>query len=155
MLCFGQPFGFIEQETDVRGLIQKFTDTIWLGEFLGELDNFSWLVRKTSLGRYLLQPHPTDTKGIGAVMGERDRIFGEMLGEDCDIKVDLADNTFLHKFLRTRNEDGSLMSMKDVKAEILLALSVSPMRYTSFILSLIPRSALYIDKRVPKMLRST
>jgi hypothetical protein len=124
MLCFGKEFGFIEQEKDVRGLIQKFTDTIWIGEFLGELDNFSWLVRDTSIGKYLLQPSPADTKGIGAVMGERDRILGEMLGEDGDVKVPLPENTFLYKFLHARNEDGSPMSMTDVKAEILLALSV-------------------------------
>jgi hypothetical protein len=133
LLCFGKEFGFIEQETDVRGLIRKFTETIWLGEFLGELDNFSWLVRDTAIGKYLLQPSPTDTKGIGAVMGERDRILEEMLDEDGEAKVPLPENTFLHKFLNTRNEDGPPMSMKDVKAEILLALLVSPNHLHTYI----------------------
>ncbi|KAI0467063.1 cytochrome P450 [Xylaria cf. heliscus] len=116
LLYFGKAFGFIEQEQDVRGLIQKFTYTIWLGEFLGELDNLSWL------GQRLLQPNPQDEKGIGAVMAERDRIIGDMLGKYRDLKVPLSVNTLLYKFLHAHNEDGSPMTMVDVKAEILLAL---------------------------------
>lgn len=121
LLCFGKPFGFIEQEKDVRGLIKRFTETAWLGEFLGELDNFSWLVRDSCIGRYLLQPKPTDITGIGAVMGERDAILGDML-EGRDAKVDLPDNTLLSKLLGARNADGSIMSMIDIRAELLLAL---------------------------------
>lgn len=121
LFCFGRLFGFIKQEKDVRGLIRRFTETAWLGEFLGELDNLSWLVRDSHIGRYLLQPKVTDAVGIGAVMGERDAILGEML-QGREAKVDLPDNTLLSKILGAHNADGSIMSMADIKAELLLAM---------------------------------
>lgn len=71
---------------------------------------------------------PTDSWGIGAVMGVRDRLIGAIVGPDRELKMDLVEGSLLEIFLSARDEDGSAMSMSDVKAEILTAMSV-PARF--------------------------
>ena len=121
-LCFGRPLGFLDQERDVEGLIEKFGQTLWLGEFLAVQEGLSWYIRNTRIGRYLLMARPTDQWGIGAVMGIRDKIVDARVGADGEVKGVLEENSLLSRFLKAKNADGSPMPLQDVKNELLTAM---------------------------------
>ncbi|KAL2152159.1 hypothetical protein VTH82DRAFT_5343 [Thermothelomyces myriococcoides] len=122
-LCFGRPLGFLDQARDVDGLIEKFSQTLWLGEFLAVQENLSWYIRNTRIGRYLMGflVHPTQTWGIGSVMKIRDQIIDTIVDSDGEIKGDLVEDSLLGRFLKAKNGDGSPMSMQDVRNELLVA----------------------------------
>ena len=95
----------------------------WLN-WLAIQDNFSWYIRNTRLGRYFFMAKPTDAMGIGVVMKERDRIVNSVLDGDGSVKqVALVNGSLLSSFLSTKRSDGSqMMSLTDVRAEVLFAL---------------------------------
>ena len=121
-LCFGQPLGFLKQERDVNGLIEKFAQTLWLGEFLAVQENLSWYVRNTRIGRYLFMVRPTDVWGIGAVIGEINKMVEAIVDSDRKTKGTMVEGSLMGRFLAAKNADGSTMTMQDVKNELLTAM---------------------------------
>lgn len=123
-LCFGRPLGFLDQERDVEGLIEKFSQTLWLGEYLAVQENMSWYLRNTRIGRYLRDVcvSPAQTWGIGGVMRVRDKIIDSLVGPDRKPKGPLTENSLLSRFLAAKNGDGSPMSLQEVKDELLTAM---------------------------------
>ncbi|CZT46424.1 uncharacterized protein RSE6_06850 [Rhynchosporium secalis] len=117
----GKPIGFLEQRTDVRGLIASFAQVVWPLEFLGRIPKLSLLARKTWLGRKLFTAKARDTSGIGALMAERDVWYDEHVGHPRP--ETLEDSDLIYQFMAAKTADkSSTMSEYDVKAEALLAM---------------------------------
>ncbi|KLU90440.1 cytochrome P450 71A23 [Magnaporthiopsis poae ATCC 64411] len=117
---FGQPFGFIEQERDVEGLIQGFHDGLVPFGFMARCWPFTNWVKSTFLGRYLVAS-PEQDSGIGKLMRFRDRLIAERIEANAKGttggRIDL-----LQTFLEARDEDGKPLELEYVRAEILLVL---------------------------------
>lgn len=73
---FGAPFGFIEQEKDVGGLIEGFHHGVMIFGVLGRLYPFTEWVKRTFLGKYLVAT-PQQKNGIGALMRFRDDLVAK------------------------------------------------------------------------------
>ncbi|KAE8351271.1 cytochrome P450 [Aspergillus coremiiformis] len=127
----GTPLGFVEKQTDVKGLIENKNKTLLYIFFMGIQDNLSWIVRNTRLGRRYFMPHPTDKSGIGVVMAERDRIVESVIDSDGKVKKDLlVKGTLLSSLLDLLGTEMCSLDLVDIKAEILFAMlagsSVTP-----------------------------
>lgn len=119
-LGFGQPFGFIEQERDVEGLIQGFHDGLVPFGLMARCWPFTNWVKSTFLGRYLVAS-PEQESGIGKLMRFRDRLIAERIEANAKGttggRIDL-----LQTFLEARDEDGKPLELEYVRAEVLLVL---------------------------------
>jgi hypothetical protein len=71
---FGAPFGFVESESDVGGLIQGFHDGLPAFGLMARLWPATEMIKKTPLGKFFVArpEHPT---GIGALMRFRDKLI--------------------------------------------------------------------------------
>lgn len=116
---FGGPFGFVEQETDVGGLIQGFHDGLLPFGLMARLWPFTDFVKKTLLGKYLVAK-PEDNSGIGMLMRFRDGLIKQRLKDLEEGKIERVD--LLQTFLDARDDDGKPLEMDYIKAEILLVL---------------------------------
>jgi len=70
---FGEPFGFVDAESDVEGLIQGFHDGLVAFGVMARLYPFTNWVKSTFLGKYLVAS-PEQESGIGALMRFRDKL---------------------------------------------------------------------------------
>ncbi|KAF2639602.1 flavonoid 3',5'-hydroxylase [Massarina eburnea CBS 473.64] len=117
---FGEPFGFIEQETDVGGLIQGFHDGLVPFGIMARLYPFTNWVKSTFLGKYLVAS-PEQDSGIGSLMRFRDRLiqtrYDDIAAGKATGRIDL-----LQTFIDARDEDGKPLDLDYIKAEILLVL---------------------------------
>ncbi|KAL8383467.1 hypothetical protein RB595_010593 [Gaeumannomyces hyphopodioides] len=117
---FGQPFGFIEQERDVGGLIQGFHDGLVAFGVMARCWPFTNWVKSTFLGKYLVAS-PEQDSGIGRLMRFRDRLIAERVEANekgtAGGRVDL-----LQTFLEARDEEGKPLDLEYVRAEVLLVL---------------------------------
>jgi len=80
---FGAPFGFIEQGTDVAGLIQGFHDGLPAFGLMARLHPFTTWIKTTWVGERYLVAKPEDNSGIGILMRFRDRLIKQRL-EDIE-----------------------------------------------------------------------
>jgi hypothetical protein len=122
LLVSGKPIGFTKANADVRGLLHhKRASFRWIN-FLATEEGFSWYIRNTWIGRRFLMPRPTDKSGIGIVMSERDRIVGEVVDDGGNInKSALVKGSLLNSLLTAWSAGSSVMTITDIKAEILFA----------------------------------
>ncbi|KAH7031394.1 flavonoid 3',5'-hydroxylase [Microdochium trichocladiopsis] len=118
---FGAPFGFIEQGSDVGGLIQGFHDGLVPFGVMARLYPFTNWVKGTSFGEKNLVATPEQQNGIGALMRFRDKLleqrFRDIEEGKAGGRVDL-----LQTFIDARDEDGKPLDTEYIKAEILLVL---------------------------------
>ena len=75
---FGAPFGFVDQATDVGGLIQGFHEGLPAFGFLARMYTFTAFVKRTWLGDKIVAK-PEDDSGIGTLMRFRDRLLEKRL----------------------------------------------------------------------------
>lgn len=61
---FGAPFGFIEQGTDVAGLIQGFHDGLPAFGLMARLHPFTTWIKTTWVGEKYLVAKPEDNTGL-------------------------------------------------------------------------------------------
>ena len=73
---FGAPFGFIEQGSDIEGLIKGFHDGLVPFGIMARLYPFTNWVKSTFLGKYLVAS-PEQDSGIGTLMRFRDRLIAQ------------------------------------------------------------------------------
>ena len=84
---FGAPFGFIDQETDVGGLIQGFHDGLIPFGIMARLYPFTNWVKSTFLGKYLVAS-PEQDSGIGTLMRFRDKLIAKRYADIENGKTD-------------------------------------------------------------------
>ncbi|KAK7991729.1 cytochrome P450 oxidoreductase [Apiospora saccharicola] len=98
---FGAPFGFIDQETDVGGLIQGFHDGLVAFGIMARL--------------------PEQDSGIGTLMRFRDKLIAKRYADIENGKtggrIDL-----LQTFIEARDDMGEPLDLEYIRAEILLVL---------------------------------
>ncbi|KAF2024159.1 cytochrome P450 [Setomelanomma holmii] len=116
---FGAPFGFVETESDVGGLIQGFHDGLRAFGLMARLWPFTNFIKKTPLGKYLIAK-PEDDSGIGMLMRFRDKLLQQRLRDIEEGKVDRVD--LLQTFIDARDDGGKPLTIPYIKAEILLVL---------------------------------
>jgi cytochrome P450 len=116
---FGAPFGFVESESDVGGLIRGFHDGLLPFGLMARLWPFTNFIKKTPLGKYLIAK-PEDDSGIGMLMRFRDKLMQQRLKDVKEGKVDRVD--LLQTFIDARDDDGKPLEISYIKAEILLVL---------------------------------
>lgn len=122
LLITGKPLGFIESESDVRGLLYIKDNTFhWLG-FLAIQENLSWYVRNTWLGKNLVMARATDKSGVGVFMNERDRMIASAFHKNGDLDRSALVEGSLISSLLNAHVAGNGMSMEDIRAEVLFAL---------------------------------
>jgi len=118
---FGAPFGFIEQASDVEGLIQGFHDGLVPFGIMARLHPFTNWVKGTSFGEKNLVATPEQESGIGTLMRFRDKLleqrFRDIEEGKAGGRVDL-----LQTFIDARDEEGKPLDIEYIKAEILLVL---------------------------------
>ena len=73
---FGAPIGFVDSGTDVGGLIQGFHDGLPAFGLLARLWPFTYAVKRTFLGNFLVAK-PEDQTGIGMLMRFRDKLLAQ------------------------------------------------------------------------------
>ena len=71
---FGAPFGFIEQEKDVEGLVKGFHDGLVPFGIMARCYPFTNWVKGTFLGKYMVAS-PEQDSGIGTLMRFRDKLI--------------------------------------------------------------------------------
>lgn len=111
---FGAPFGFVESESDVGGLIQGFRDGLLLFGLTAKLWPFTSFIKKSWIAK------PEDNSGIGMLMRFRDKLLAQRLQNVKEGKVDRVD--LLQTFIDARDGDGKPLDLTYIKAEILLVL---------------------------------
>ncbi|KAF2396049.1 flavonoid 3',5'-hydroxylase [Trichodelitschia bisporula] len=118
---FGAPFGFVESESDVGGLIQGIHDGMPVFGLLARLYPFTNALKNTWIGERFLVAKSSDNSGIGVLMRFRDKLFAArkeaIKAGTVGDRVDL-----LQTFLNARTEEGDPLSDEWIKAEILLVL---------------------------------
>ncbi|KAJ0386979.1 hypothetical protein COL922a_003130 [Colletotrichum nupharicola] len=117
---FGQPFGFIEQEKDVEGLIQGFHDGLVPFGIMARCWPFTNWMKSTFLGKYLVAT-PEQDSGIGTLMRFRDRLIGKRF-EDIEKGATNGRIDLLQTFIEARDEKSEPLDLEYIKAEILLVL---------------------------------
>jgi cytochrome P450 len=120
-IAFGTPFGFVDQEKDVGGLIKSFHDGTFYLAFSTRLYPFTKLLKRVLPEAWLL-PNADQDWGIGALMK-----FGKGLIQqrEKDIQAGLTAGRvdILQTLLDYRDEDGKPLNMDYVEAEVLLVLA--------------------------------
>ena len=66
-ISLGQPIGFLDSGTDVRGLIGHMDHSMYLQK-LSLHPTVAWFARSNALGRWLFVSQRTDSKGLGKFM---------------------------------------------------------------------------------------
>ncbi|KAF5874081.1 putative cytochrome p450 protein [Botrytis fragariae] len=113
-LCFGHPFGFVKSHTDVYGFIYT------LESRLSIVENFSVIVElNRMLGRISYIPcikrflllQPTDTYGLGKIIGISWRVVEELFTPNTPIKKDILGSFLKHGISREQAESGITISL--------------------------------------------
>lgn len=76
---FGAPFGFIETESDVGGLIQGFHDGLPAFGLMARLHPFTTWIKTTWVGKKYLVARPEHDSGIGTLMRFRDKLLEQRM----------------------------------------------------------------------------
>jgi hypothetical protein len=75
---FGGPFGFVENGTDLGGLIQGFHDGSVPFGLMARLYPFTNFIKRTFLGKYMVAS-PEQDSGVGVLMRFRDKLLAKRL----------------------------------------------------------------------------
>ncbi|RPA87783.1 cytochrome P450 [Ascobolus immersus RN42] len=117
-IVFGKRFGFLKAGADVGDLIKNFQVAL---PAVGVLNRMRWindLIMAIPGFGTLMKPSPSAKTGIGALMRFRDRLVERRYADIATKKrPDL-----LHNFINATNDDGTPMSLNDVKAEALIVM---------------------------------
>ncbi|KAI9789482.1 MAG: hypothetical protein M1816_006024 [Peltula sp. TS41687] len=112
-LSFGEPIGFIKEGRDVENLIDNFHKMAPFAAVVGALPWIARPILESSIGRWLLMPRPGDNTGTGKIMAFRDGLLKERLeNPSAHHKGDFLDN-----ILAAKNEDGTPITIEEVKTE--------------------------------------
>ncbi|MCJ1436398.1 hypothetical protein MMC27_005777 [Xylographa pallens] len=113
-LCFGEPFGFVKQYSDVHGFLQMVESRLPIMEWLSVLTELNKLLSLLAniplLGQRLL-PQSTDKSGVGAIVGISKRVVEEHVSSRRKTKCDMLDSFLKHG-----------VSPKEAQSEITIAL---------------------------------
>ena len=74
---FGTPFGFIENASDVNGMLKAFREGMPMFGLLGRLYPFTIWIKKTWVGKRYLVAKPEDSTGWGFFMRLRDNLIDQ------------------------------------------------------------------------------
>ncbi|KAI1811103.1 cytochrome P450 [Poronia punctata] len=123
IMAFGEPFGFVEEWTDIRTMLERASKSTTSGaylEIINRIPVLSRLATGTRLGRWLLLPSPTDKAGTGVLKAERDAAWAKYF----ERKPAGSDHCLLSQLLNKRTKLGqdALLSDDRIKAELLIAL---------------------------------
>ncbi|KAI1502628.1 cytochrome P450 monooxygenase [Biscogniauxia marginata] len=112
-LSFGEPIGFVREGCDVANLIANFHDMAPFAAIVGALPWLCAPFLQNPITKWLFMPRPGDRSGTGKIMAFRDALLEERLADPkAHHKGDFLDN-----ILNSKNEDGSPISIEEVKTE--------------------------------------
>ncbi|KAJ6008082.1 P450 monooxygenase [Penicillium herquei] len=132
---FRNPLGFIDNESDVGGLIKAFrVGSVAFGT-AGRLYPFFVWLSKTWLRKYLLV-RPEQTQGFGVVFKQAKIILDERtkaLAEGRTIKYQKGDQSydFLEAFMDTRTPEGEQLISETIQTEIFVILGAGAEGFSS------------------------
>ncbi|KAI9146993.1 Cytochrome P450 monooxygenase [Paramyrothecium foliicola] len=115
-LAFGEPIGFIRGATDVSDLIKNFHDMAPFAAVVGALPWLCAPFLNNPLTKRYLMPKPGDKTGIGKVMSFRDALLRTRF-ENPQAR---HQGDFLDIIFNSTNEDGSAMTLEEIKVECLV-----------------------------------
>ncbi|KAJ2996755.1 hypothetical protein NUW58_g869 [Xylaria curta] len=112
-LSFGEPLGFVRGARDVSNLIKNFHDMAPFAAVVGALPWLCEPILQNPITKWLFTPRPGDNSGTGKIMAFRDALLNERLRDPkAHHKGDFLDN-----ILGAKNEDGTPISVEEVKTE--------------------------------------
>lgn len=96
-IAFGQPFGFLESDSDVHDYIKTSASLLPLFEWFAALPSLERLTRIGWVSKRFM-PKPTDKKGLGRLMGVAERIVNERYraASKVDPKSDMLGSFIRH-----------------------------------------------------------
>jgi len=123
VMIFGEPFGFIEEWTDIRTMLERASKSNTSGrylEYFNLIPALSALVRNTHIGRSLFLPWPTDQAGLGVMKAERDAAWVKYFEHKSEASPHCLLSQILAK--RTDAKPDPLLSDDRIKTELLIAI---------------------------------
>ncbi|KAG9193147.1 hypothetical protein G6011_03182 [Alternaria panax] len=123
VMVFGEPFGFVEEWTDIRAMLERSSKSTTSGRYLeyyNLIPTLSFLVRKTRIGKSLFLPWPTDQVGLGVIKAERDAGWVRYFEQKPVASPHCLLSQILDK--RTNPKQDPFMSDDRVKNELLIAI---------------------------------
>ncbi|CAH0054698.1 unnamed protein product [Clonostachys solani] len=112
-LSFGEPLGFVREARDVFNLIKNFHDMAPFAAVVGALPWLCAPVLQSPITKWLFMPRPGDSSGTGKIMAFRDALLKDRL-RDPDRH---HDGSFLDNIIAAKNEDGTPITIEEVKTE--------------------------------------
>jgi len=96
-IAFGQPFGFLDTDSDVHDYIKTQEALLPIFEWFATLPSLERLIRIQWISR-LLMPKPTDEKGLGRLMGVAEKIVNQRysVAGKADPKSDMLGSFIRH-----------------------------------------------------------
>ncbi|RYP36604.1 hypothetical protein DL767_003308 [Monosporascus sp. MG133] len=112
-LTFGEPLGFVREARDVSNLIKNFHDMAPFAAVVGALPWLCGPILRSPITKWLFMPRSGDSSGTGKIMAFRDNLLKARLEDpQAHHKGDFLDN-----ILNSKNEDGSPITLEEVKVE--------------------------------------
>ncbi|KAI0437384.1 cytochrome P450 monooxygenase [Xylaria telfairii] len=120
-LSFGEPIGFVREARDVSNLIHDFHRMAPFAAVVGALPWLCAPILQSPITKWLFMPRPGDSSGTGKIMAFRDALLEDRLANPkAHHKGD-----FLNNILNAKNEDGSPISIEEVKTECFVLMVAS------------------------------
>lgn len=132
-LTFGKPLGFVREARDVSNLIKDFHDMAPFAAIVGALPWLCGPILQSPITKWLFMPRSGDRSGTGKIMAvspvystsavSYGKIDKHMKFRDSILKSRLEDpqahhkGDFLDNILNAKNEDGSPITLNEVKVE--------------------------------------
>ncbi|KAI1496961.1 cytochrome P450 monooxygenase [Biscogniauxia marginata] len=112
-LTFGEPLGFVREARDLSNLIKNFHDMAPFAAIVGALPWLCGPILRSPISKWLFMPRSGDSSGTGKIMAFRDNLLKTRLEDpQAQHKGDFLDN-----ILNSKNEDGSPITLEEVKVE--------------------------------------
>ena len=77
MVCFGDPWGFVEKSRDEMSILQSFREGLVVFGFLGRWRGFRETVLRWPVVAGYILPKASDERGMGFLVGQADRLVTE------------------------------------------------------------------------------
>ncbi|EOA80982.1 uncharacterized protein SETTUDRAFT_124398 [Exserohilum turcica Et28A] len=119
MIAFSRPFGCVEQQRDVNGLLSNFRKALPIFGFSGRFNFFREKILTLPFTGALLLPSPADEAGMGWLLGEAGRQIAAREEQNAEKQFEGRPD-FLQHCLDARYSDGSSLSAIDKHAHITL-----------------------------------
>ncbi|KAJ5721021.1 P450 monooxygenase [Penicillium malachiteum] len=134
-VAFRNPLGFIDNECDVKGLMNAFQVGALAFGVAGRLYKFFTWLPQTWLRRYLVV-RPEQTQGFGVVFKQAKTILDERtknLAEGRTIKSEKGDGSydFLQAFMDARTPEGQQLMSETIQTEIFVILGAGADGFSS------------------------